>query len=346
MKRKGFLMVVVFTMIMLAISFSTVLAYSPFKFAVIADPHISVAGPNSPKNSTKMYKESTNLLESTVNEINQQSDIDFVVVLGDLTKDSEPWNVDRVREILGELKAPWYVVLGNHDVSPVDTFQSERSPGVSRSTMIWTFQGHGYNGYQQNWSTDPLPGIHLVGLDTSLTGTWGGQVSNEGLKFLKQNLAAHSDKLTIVILHHQLQAYTREVKENWNGVSKYVANNADEVRNIIKDNPQVLLTLSGHRHISTRFIDEDDTTYFTCPSTMTWPMRYVIFEVDQDKISYNTKDIPCSTEVWQEAKDFTMASQFPSWYDTAKEYTEMIASPATLTDTLVIPSSVQQAIGY
>ena len=94
---------------------------SDFKFAVIADPHMSVAGPNSPGNSTKMFKQSVELLQSAIKAINEEGGVDFVVALGDLTKDSEPWNVDRFKEVMAELNMPYYVVLGNHDVSPVDT---------------------------------------------------------------------------------------------------------------------------------------------------------------------------------------------------------------------------------
>jgi 3',5'-cyclic AMP phosphodiesterase CpdA len=79
------------------------LAFNSFKFGVIADPHLSVPGPHSPANGVKMFKNSMELLQSTVEALNQVGDIDFVVVLGDLTKDAEPWNVDRFKEIMDEL---------------------------------------------------------------------------------------------------------------------------------------------------------------------------------------------------------------------------------------------------
>jgi Icc protein len=298
------LLINLFFMIMLM---NSALAFNAFKFAVIADPHLSVPGPHSPVNGVKMFKNSVELLQATVDAINQVGDIDFVVVLGDLTKDAEPWNVDRFKEVMDELNMPWYVILGNHDISPVDTQATDREPGVTRATIVSTFQGHGFNGTQPNWSLDPLPGIHLIGLDSILTGDWGGRINRHGLNFLKQDLTAHADKLTIVILHHQLQIYTPAEQTGENGFDKFVLYNANAVKAILKQHPQVIMTLSGHRHLSTRYLQEDHIAYFTMDSTVTWPMRYTIFAVDPKQITYNTYDVPCNPKVREEARQNTLA---------------------------------------
>lgn len=287
--------------------------FAPFKFAVIADPHMSVASKDSPSNGTKMFKKSVELLESTIAEINKQDDVDFTVVLGDLTKDAEPWNVDRFKDVMDGLDAPYYVVLGNHDISPIDTNMKNRDPGVTRSTMIWTFQGHGFSGPGAHWSLDPVPNVHLIGLDSTFTGDWAGKLCKKGIEFLKNDLSKNSDKLTIVILHHQLKPYTEAETTGENDFHKFVLYNADEVRSILADNDQVVMTLSGHRHLSTRFIIENDVAYFTMPSTMTWPMRYAIFDVTPEEISYNTYDVPCSPELWEEAKQNALATKTTSW---------------------------------
>lgn len=292
--------------------------FKPFKFAVIADPHMSVASEHSPSNGTKMFKSSVELLQATIKEINKEGDVDFTVVLGDLTKDAEPWNVDRFKDVMDELDAPYYVVLGNHDISPIDTGAKNRDPGVTRSTMIWTFQGHGYSGSNPHWSLDPVPNVHLVGLDSTFTGDWAGNLSKPGIDFLKKDLARNSDKLTIVILHHQLKPYTAAETTGENDFHKFVMYNSDEVRSILEDNDQVVMTLSGHRHLSTRFIQENGVAYFTMPSTMTWPMRYGIFDVSTKNISYNTYDVPCTPEIWAEAKNNALAAKTSNWPRTSE----------------------------
>lgn len=316
MKKKVMFLIAVVAF--MAVSAGNCLGFAPFKFAVISDPHMSVAGPKSPEDGVKMFKSSVDLLKSTIDDINKQGDIDFVVVLGDLTKDAEPWNVDRFKEVMTELRMPYYVVLGNHDVSPVDTHASQRDPGVTRSTMIWTFQGHGYDGPNPHWSLDPVTGVHLVGLDSTMTGDWGGRLTQEGLEFLDKDLYANSDKLNIVILHHQLQPYTPAEETGENEFDKFVLYNADEVRAVLNKYPQVAMTLSGHRHLSTRYKMDNDIAYFTCPSTMTWPMRYVVFNVNKDGISYATNNVPCDQSVWNKAKQFAMASPVTEWPRTSE----------------------------
>lgn len=286
-------------------------AFRPFSFAVIADPHLSVATPDSPPNGVKMFKASEELLQVTIEQINQTDRVDFVVILGDLTKDAQPWNVDRCKEVLDELRRPWYVVLGNHDISPVDTGVRGLNPGVTRSTMIWTFQGHGFDGPAAHWSLDPAAGVHLIGLDSNITGDWGGRVTAAGLRFLERDLAANTDKLTIVLLHHQLQAYTPAEAAGEPGFARFVLYNADTVKTILQAHPQVALALSGHRHLSTRYIQEAQIGYFILPSTVTWPMRYAIFDVEPNRIAYHTYDVPCRPELWDEARAQARAADWP-----------------------------------
>ena len=62
-----------------------------------------------------MYDRSVELLKTATDEINAVPDLDFVLVAGDLTKDSEPYNHDRARELLTRFRKPVFCVSGNHD---------------------------------------------------------------------------------------------------------------------------------------------------------------------------------------------------------------------------------------
>ena len=70
-------------------------------------------------------------------EINSNSDVDFVMVLGDITKDSEPLNHVRAKDMLDKLNVPYYVLPGNHDETHI---QNE----LGIEDFVETFQGHGY----------------------------------------------------------------------------------------------------------------------------------------------------------------------------------------------------------
>jgi len=73
------------------------------RFAYLADLHISEAAPASID------------LESSVNDINSMSDIDFVILAGDITEFGSDVEIERAKSILDKLTVPYYIVAGNHD---------------------------------------------------------------------------------------------------------------------------------------------------------------------------------------------------------------------------------------
>lgn len=74
------------------------------KFITVGDPQI---------NSTTF--EGIDRLKKVVDFVNM-SDVDFVVFEGDMTDDGKRKSNDMVMEILKDLKKPYYVVIGNHDI--------------------------------------------------------------------------------------------------------------------------------------------------------------------------------------------------------------------------------------
>nr|WP_321357235.1 PQQ-binding-like beta-propeller repeat protein [uncultured Draconibacterium sp.] len=54
-------------------------------------------------------------LSITVNDINNQSDIDFVILSGDITEFGSDEELNEAKSILSKLKKTWYVIPGNHD---------------------------------------------------------------------------------------------------------------------------------------------------------------------------------------------------------------------------------------
>ncbi|MFA5849845.1 MAG: PQQ-binding-like beta-propeller repeat protein [Bacteroidales bacterium] len=73
------------------------------RFAYLADLHISEASPPSLD------------LENSVNDINLMTDIDFVILAGDITEFGSDVEIERAKSILDKLNVPYYIVAGNHD---------------------------------------------------------------------------------------------------------------------------------------------------------------------------------------------------------------------------------------
>src|SRR5262249_9592567 len=77
---------------------------TPFRFAFLSDTHIG-----SPDGKAEED------LRRTVADINQMTDIAFVVITGDITELGTNEEIKRAKEIFSELKVPYYIIPGNHD---------------------------------------------------------------------------------------------------------------------------------------------------------------------------------------------------------------------------------------
>lgn len=84
------------------------------KFVVIGDPHIG---------DKKSNDSGTKRLIAIVDTINNM-DIDFVVILGDITDKGIREQYKLSKNILDKLEKPYYVIIGNHDIMKSDkTFE-------------------------------------------------------------------------------------------------------------------------------------------------------------------------------------------------------------------------------
>ena len=111
-------------------------------------------------------------LTATVDDINQQAEIDFVLFTGDITEFGSDAELMQARKIIDRLNKPWYITPGNHDSkwsesgnnSFVTTFGSER----------FSFEKNGYlfigtaSGPNMRMAPGLVPREQLVFLDSVL----------------------------------------------------------------------------------------------------------------------------------------------------------------------------------
>lgn len=89
---------------LILIALSVEAQIKPFRFAFISDTHIG-----SPNGSAEED------LRKTVADINQMTDVAFVVLTGDITELGTTEEIKMAKAILSELKIPYYIIPGNHD---------------------------------------------------------------------------------------------------------------------------------------------------------------------------------------------------------------------------------------
>ncbi len=90
-----------------------------FVFAVLADTHVPDSRGSPPGDDylhLKALSIAEALLANCVEDINSHYPrVDFTMVLGDLSDAGKAWELQRAAEILADLDAPYYPVVGNHD---------------------------------------------------------------------------------------------------------------------------------------------------------------------------------------------------------------------------------------
>jgi len=300
MKKYNRIFVLGLALSLVLVAFSAAFGFEKAKFAVISDTHIALYGVNK----FKMGAASIKIFENTLKTLNEIDDLDFVVVTGDLLQDGEPWNLDLAKSYLDELRAPYYVVCGNHDYAPSKQAKPGGSPyvAVNKATFIWTFQGHGYRGASAWWSADPMPGLHLIGLDSTVPVGMGGHIPLSEMKFLDLELYANRDKVNIIFCHHNFVPWSRGEEPGERFFFMQV-DNAPEVRKIFEKHlPASQVVISGHRHIGLRYKNVNGVNYIVCPPTVSYPNQYTIFTLTPTGISYETNWVPVERGIIEEAK--------------------------------------------
>jgi len=230
-----------------------------------------------------MVEEAEVLLKRAVADLNARKDLDFVVVAGDLLARSDPLSLDRAKSILAELRAPYYLVLGDYDgpgppaasVEPAAPKAEAAAPapgtGGSRSTVIWAFQGHGFSGAEGYWARPVLPGLVLVGLDTVQPGRRAGHVDAGQLTWLDRTLTRYADNVVAVVAHHGLvPLHPLDEGTAWRHL---MVDNAAAVRDVLERHPNVLMVVMGHHHFAGARVG-GPIVYLASPSVGVWPLAY------------------------------------------------------------------------
>jgi len=290
------LKIIISLFMMLLICSNPAIAFVKSKFMTLSDIHLKLKG----KNTMMLSESSLEIAEACVKKANEIKDLDFVLIPGDLTNDGEPWNLDTIKMVLDNLKIPYYVVLGNHDLSPIQ-MNPDKPPfsSVSKSTFVWAFQGHGFNSPKSWWSTDPVEGLHIIGLDSTVPGSWGAHISDAQLRWLEKDLSENNTKINIILLHHGLVADTKyDHTDAW---GKFLVDNAEEVLKILKRH-QVKFVIHGHHHLS-NVQTVDGITHFASPSTSSYPTRYTIFDLTPSTLTYKNEWVPIDKGLIDQAKE-------------------------------------------
>ncbi len=277
----------------------------PFSFAHITDLHLDVRG-----ESTWQHREkSVPLFIDALRQLGRLHRLDFVVFGGDQVhpgaRDRESLFV--FQQWTHQLDIPYYVLLGNAEVSPV--------PGVSKlakADFLRAWRGRGPRPERTSWAFDPVPGARIIGLDVTKDGAPYGEAGPERLRWLEGELKASRDRKLVIVVTHQLLWPTtpRDLEPEW---SLWMARDHREVRTVLERYSNVRMVISGHHHAS-RVETVNTITYVADPSVVTYPCAFRVFQVTRNGISLRNVGLDDTANV-RRARDLLAADPYARLYD-------------------------------
>ena len=246
---------------------STVVPHEKILFANLAGIYLS-ATPGTQVDGA-LAEDSEALLARAVADLNKLKDLSFVVISGNLLARPDALSLDRVKGALAELKVPYYVVFGDHDV-PADR------EDLSRTVLELAFQGHGFDGSRGYWAREAAPGLVLVGLDTAQAGRRTGHVDGTQLDWLDKTLTQHADKAVVVVAHHGLvPIHPLDEGSQWRDL---LVDNAEAVCDVLRRHKNVEVVVTGHHHAAAGSVT-GSSIYLAGPSLSVWPLAYQIVQL-------------------------------------------------------------------
>lgn len=179
---------------------------------------------------------------------------DLVIVTGDLTESGDEQEYQRLRELMGALAAPYFLLPGNHD-DP----QALRDAFPDRPYL---FENEAHVSYAVD-----MDGVRFIALDSTKRGRAGGYLDIDRLAWLQLQLGVEPPLPVLLALHHPPFA-AGVWPMDWLGFT-----NVRELEAMVRANPHVRRVVSGHVHCA-RASTWAGT--FACTSPSIRPQRLLI----------------------------------------------------------------------
>ncbi len=250
-------------------------AYPDTRFAVISDPHFYDVSLGTTGSAFKKYLEddrkllvlSREILDSAIDAVGREKPR-FVLVPGDMTKDGERVNHEKVTQALKRLTdrgIKVYVVPGNHDINNPDAVRYEGDetrpvPTIGPEEFSDLYRDFGYadalsrDEHSLSYTFEPEPGLWILALDSC---RWkenrpghhpivDGAFSPATLAWIESRLisARKQNKAVLAFMHHGLMAHY-PANEKFYG--EYIVDDSDTVAELLAVYG-VRLVFTGHFH--------------------------------------------------------------------------------------------------
>nr|MDQ3024750.1 metallophosphoesterase [bacterium] len=283
------------------------------KLAIIGDPHL--AAPQGSDDALldidggmKLHRQSVLLLTAAINAVNAEPDLDALLLLGDMTRDSELFNHEAAADLLSALRVPLYILAGNHDFQRVRRAGSgyDNAVRLDRAEFTQFWHGRGLPEQSTRYKAELPGGVDLIALDTNLTGAElaereidlklqdHGFVEAEQLQWLDAQLAGTraAGRLPLVAAHHSVMDQSPAEGQQHPLVSIFgfwQVRESAALRSVLQ-RYDVPLVLSGHLHIQS-VNQQDRITNLVCAALVSYPHTWGVLTVDAGAMHYESRGL-------------------------------------------------------
>ena len=220
-------------------------------------------------------KDSPELLNKAIEEINARKDIDFVVFSGDNIDEPDGDSLVEFLKITKKFNKPYYIGIGNHDVLGC---------GLSKSKYLKLVDK--YNKNQKNKTPNfcfkagkDFIVIFMDGVIQTIPTSHGCFLEDE-LEWLEGVLEKNRNKKAIIVQHFPLV----EPKEFKSHRTKRI----EGYKDLLSRYDNILMVVSGHYHYA-NVIEQDGIYHISSPAFTMYPYRYRIIEVDTGNSGIDVK---------------------------------------------------------
>ncbi|WP_049925929.1 metallophosphoesterase family protein [Halopiger goleimassiliensis] len=238
------------------------------RLAVVGDPHVATRS----EGTYRVFHRTEQRLRTAIADVNER-DVDLVLFPGDLTKDGEPWNYDRVDVLLEELEQPYVATPGNHDLQK--THDEHRCP--STTAFADRYAPEPFPFHRSIGDVDLFVLNSAAGPEGPYADTHRGSVSERQLAWLDERL--EEAETAIVACHHNPMPIVSDPlcrMEPWN---VFTLQNRERVHAVLADH-DVSLVVSGHHHLPA-VVQRSGLTQLIAPAASLYPQAYCLLEIDE-----------------------------------------------------------------
>lgn len=266
MKNLRLLSVLVIFGVLFALSCPEAFART-LKFAVASDLHYSA---NKFSDSERDLSKTSKILNGFVDRMNENN-YDFVIFLGDNIDKSNTDNLNGFLKAVKNIKAPYYLVMGNHDVHKISGL--EKKAYLETVSQMSKYQRNARESYYFYPTSDVI----VIVLDNVSSGmpSSHGIFTQKTVKWLDEVLEKNKNKKALIFQHVPFV-------EPYKNVSHEILEKAD-YRAVLSRHDNILAVFAGHYHKEGTTKDDKGITHVNVPAMCVEPYYYLEMNLKYDK---------------------------------------------------------------